>query len=139
VPIRLRLALFCALSTAALIAIGGYLFLQVFSSDLIRSVDAGLSARATTFAETVAGGEAFAFPDQRIEGLAPSEDSLAQLIAPTGEVVESSPGMSDNSLLSPAELKRARHDQVWLTGSAGSVRWARLLALPAHRGPAIWW
>jgi len=100
-PIRLRLALAFALAMAAVLAaVGAFLYFRLGSS-LDESLDAGLQTRAAEVSALAARGDT-----TLAQGLG-DDESFAQVIAPEGQVIDSTPQLSDRPLLEPDELRAA--------------------------------
>jgi two-component system, OmpR family, sensor kinase len=130
-PIRARLGLVAGILVAVLIAgLGAFVYLRL-RADLMEAVDAGLRSRAEALVADegpLPGG-----------GLIEPEEAFAQVLAPDGGVIESSPGLVPGPLLSASEL----------AGLAGPTFFdldvetieervpARLLAVPTSRGPIV--
>jgi heavy metal sensor kinase len=97
-PIRARLTLVSAgLMAVVLAAAGAFLYVRL-RSDLLHAVDAGLRSRAQTLAPSAdregLGGGVLVEPDE----------SFAQILGASGEVLESSPGLRDGPLLPPGDV-----------------------------------
>ncbi|HEY2939254.1 MAG TPA: ATP-binding protein [Gaiellaceae bacterium] len=121
-PIRLRLTLAFAVAMAAVLAATGlFLYLRVGSA-LDRTIDQSLRQRADDIATLVRQG------DSR---LAARGEGLAQVLEPSGSVVDSTRGLG-HPLLDAAELSRATRTRLEIRsrGVPGSDEPARLLATP---------
>jgi two-component system, OmpR family, sensor kinase len=105
-PIRLRLTVAFAAAMALVLAASGlFLYLRVGAA-LDRTIDHGLAGRADDLAILVRG----AGPGLRQAGgdrLVEQEESFAQVLAPNGAVLDSTPGHGERRLLSGPELARA--------------------------------
>ncbi|HET6795080.1 MAG TPA: hypothetical protein VFH45_11585, partial [Acidimicrobiales bacterium] len=132
-PIRVRLALLFALGTAALVSVGGTVFVRALSRSLNTSVLTGLQARAVAIAEDVfVGGPGIPIPANRSgpAGLI-EQDEVAQVVDPRGLVLGDSGPRARQVLVTPAELTRASHRQVVVTRSVpGFDSPLLLLAVP---------
>jgi two-component system OmpR family sensor kinase len=105
-PIRLRLTLaFAAAMAAVLVAAGLFLYLRLGAA-LDRTIDRSLLGRADDVTALVraAGSGLRQAPGSR---LVDQEESFAQVLAPDGVVLDSTPGLRDRRLLSGPELARA--------------------------------
>jgi two-component system, OmpR family, sensor kinase len=118
--LRLRLTLAFAVAMALLLAAAGAFLYVRLGSALDEQIDSTLRTRADDIAALVRGGSPLAGA-----GLAESDESFAQVLAPGGEVRDARPGAGESSLLRPDELARARHGT--LVVERGGMR---LLAAP---------
>jgi heavy metal sensor kinase len=138
VPIRLRLAILCALATAGIIAVGSILFVHSLASSLRASVDSGLSSRAATLSQTVSGatgGIDYERPGH-IKLLRP-RDLIAQVIDPEGVVVESSQLAGSAPLVDRHTQLAASKNAQYRTFARHSHRF-RVLATYAPRRDGVW-
>jgi two-component system OmpR family sensor kinase len=110
-PIRLRLTVAFAAAMALVLAASGlFLYLRVGAA-LDSTIDQGLEGRADDVAVLVRGaGPGLA--DARGRRLAEQEESFAQVLAPNGAVLDSSPGLGERQLLTGPELARAARETV---------------------------
>src|SRR4051794_26597967 len=102
-PLRLRLTLFFGVGTAVLlVGLGTYGYLQV-TADLLASVDAGLRSRAQALASSI--GHSDEPSGELDEGrlIAPDE-AFAQVLDQTGRIVLASSAVSNEPLLTAAEI-----------------------------------
>jgi signal transduction histidine kinase len=133
-PVRLRLTLaFAGVMAVVLGAIGAFVYLRL-ESDLDESVDQGLASRAQeTSALLRASGTGLAESDA---ALIERDESFAQVLSPSGTVIDSTPQLGDEPVLGPADLGRAVEEPVFVErdGVPGVEGTARLLAAPADRG-----
>jgi two-component system OmpR family sensor kinase len=132
-PIRIRLTLVFALAMAMVLAGMGVFVYMGLASALDETIDAGLRTRADDIAALVSQSESGL---QESEGtrLAESGQGLAQVLGPSGAVVDSTPNLGPEPLLSPMELSQGARGTIKLerksvSGVEGS---ARLLATPVH-------
>jgi two-component system OmpR family sensor kinase len=105
-PIRLRLTLaFAAAMAVVLVAAGLFLYLRLGAA-LDRTIDRSLLGRADDVTALVraAGSGLRQAPGSR---LVEQKESFAQVLAPDGAVLDSTPGLRDRRLLSGPELARA--------------------------------
>jgi signal transduction histidine kinase len=128
--IRLRLTLvFAAVIAVVLAGTGFFVFLQ-FRNDVDTAVDSGLRSRADELSAVVRREEtSLAAHEQHLVGKA---DSFAEVLAPNGEVLDSSAVIGAVNLLEPDQLRAAAHGPTFLTrGDLPSLDGdARLLAAP---------
>ncbi len=111
-----------------LAATGAFLYLR-FQSDLNATIDSGLRSRADELAAEIR--QAVAEGDQRLVG---RSDAFAEVLSADGRVLDSSPVVGAQVLLTPAELRRALRgpllvDRDSIAGMGDGS--ARLLAVPA--------
>jgi two-component system OmpR family sensor kinase len=126
-PIRLRLALAFALAMAVVLAaMSAFLYFRLGSS-LDESVDQGLQTRAAELSALAARGDT-----SLDQGLGDDEAS-AQVLDPTGRVIDATPQLGDRPLLEPGELSEATQGEVRLERNG-----TRLLATPVDaRGETL--
>jgi signal transduction histidine kinase len=99
-PIRLRLALAFAVGMAVVLAcLGAFLYVRL-GTDLLASIDLGLRSRAQIVEAGVGGGS---FADQST-GLSDPDEAFAQVLGPSGAILESSPEVVDAPLVGPEDL-----------------------------------
>ena len=133
-PIRLRLALFFAAGAAVLLtAVAGFGYLRL-SDGLSQDLDRELRQRAQDLIVPVSR------PGTSLEGLAGTGfvergESFAEVVAPSGRLVQSTSTLHDRPLLSPAEASRAAAGTITLDRprAPGLDEPARLLATPFTR------
>jgi two-component system OmpR family sensor kinase len=127
-PIRARLTLVSGgLVAALLVALGAFLYARL-QADLLEAVDAGLQSRAGALLEALDGGS---LPEGG--GLIEPEEAFAQLLGSDGRVLESSPGLGGEPLLTQAavtDLAEARFFDTEARTLEETVP-ARLLAVPS--------
>lgn len=112
-----------------LAGVGLFLYLRL-GAELDKTIDEGLRSRA---------GDVTALVRQADSGLAESSrsplteqgENLAQILAPSGRIVDSTPALRSRPLLSQAQLQRAARATLLVTSSAGEDP-ARLLATPVR-------
>ena len=134
-PIRLRLTLAFALVMAVVLtATGLFLYLR-FRSDLDRAINQGLSSRAEAVAALVRqsdGGR-----DEGGQGLlSQQEEGFAQVIRPSGRVIDATPTVRGFSTLNPSQLTEAKKDELTVNrGPIGRLEEpSRLRASPVNSG-----
>ncbi|MDQ6933723.1 MAG: ATP-binding protein [Actinomycetota bacterium] len=130
--LRVRLSLVVAVAVAALVALGGSLFLNQLRAGLDAALDSGLRARADAMLQRQEADGGANFQDPGAGGLLPPKEALAQVVDGRGAVVDSSEGAAGGPLLTPQQLSRARRGPLSVTseGTGGGVR---LLAVPVPR------
>jgi heavy metal sensor kinase len=132
-PIRLRLtAAFAAVMTVVLAATGMFLYVRM-GHELDRTIDQGLRSRA---------GDVSALVKQADSGLASAGrsplteqgENLAQIVDSRGAVVDAPPPLRNHSLLTSAELARARSSTIVVDHEEGPRGGdpIRLLATPVR-------
>ena len=125
-PIRARLTLAFALAMAAVLA-GTGLFLHVrLGSALDRTIDQGLRARAADVAALVEQADTGLREAGYLRG---PDNGFAQVIAAQGTVVDATPGLASQPLLTGIQLERARRGERFVASEIGDEQ-VRLLALP---------
>ena len=101
-PLRVRLTAIFALGMAVVLAgFGAFVYMRL-GRDLLASVDLGLRAHAQVVGDRVQRG-AGGLGSGR--ALIDPDESFAQVLDPSGTVVEASSDLSEISLLSPAEIR----------------------------------
>src|SRR5919106_6509865 len=118
-PIRLRLALAFALAMAVVLAaMGAFLYFRLGSS-LDESVDQSLQTRAAELSALAVRG------DTSLDQGLGDDETFAQVLDQTGQVIDATPQLGDRPLLEPGELSEAAQRTVML--ERGGMR---LLAAP---------
>jgi signal transduction histidine kinase len=122
--IRIRLTLAFAVAMATVLAVTGlFLYLRLGSS-LDHAIDQGLRARAADVTSLVQQA------DLRGTSSLPGPNSgFAQVIGAGGAVVDATPGLTPQPLLTHAQLARAQAGPSFFVRNIGSDR-VRLLAVP---------
>jgi two-component system OmpR family sensor kinase len=116
---------------SVLAATGFFVFLQ-FQHEADNTVDAGLRSRADELAAVVRqSGSNLAAGRQRLVG---RTESFAEVLEPSGAVVDSSPAIGDADLLDPRQLRAATHGPVLVDRGPlpGLDEGSRLLAIPVR-------
>lgn len=125
-PIRFRVTLiFAGVMTIVLGGVGLFLYLRL-GAELDRAIENGLRSRA---------GDVAALVSQADPGLARSSrsllteqgENLAQILTASGRVIDSTPALGDDALLSSDEVRRALSGTVLATEPSGEGL-ARVLA-----------
>jgi signal transduction histidine kinase len=131
-PIRLRLAVVFALAMAAVLGGAGLFVYERVATDLDHALDQELRARSQDLSALVRrGGSLAATRGSLVE----RGESFAELLAADGRVVDATAPIGSAVLLTPDELRRARHGAVFADRATvpGLDEPARLLALPVRR------
>src|SRR5580693_4559805 len=135
-PIRIRLALVLALATALAFAIGGWLFVGALSDNLRQSLLSELHARADAVSQQLQNGAPGVGKTTPSGGpdLSDSQD-VTQVLDQHGRVLASSGLAANTSLLSPADVQRARHGPIVLEATPpGSTADSLIVAEQASDG-----
>ena len=130
-PIRLRLtAAFAVAMTVVLAATGLFLYLRLAAS-LDQAINDGLRTRADDVAALVRQSDS-GLREGGDPALAEQGESFAQVLTPTGALVDTTPQLGGKPLLSPAEVGRASQRPIFLDRRSvpGVDDAARLLAAP---------
>ncbi|HEY3051342.1 MAG TPA: ATP-binding protein, partial [Gaiellaceae bacterium] len=129
IPIRIRLTLFFALASAIVLAAVGLFVYQRVATDLDRSFDQDLRSRARDLSALVLRDGALSTTG--------GSGTFAQLLTPTGRVVDATPKLRAKALLSPSELARAGRKATFLgrrsVPGLEKDESARVIALPLNR------
>jgi heavy metal sensor kinase len=133
-PIRLRLTLVFALAMALVLAGVGWLVYAHVASDLKGSLDQQLRSRAQDVSALVRRDGSL---ESTGGALVEHGESFAELLAPTGTVLDATHPIGRVALLTPAQLAGARTRMVLADRDSvpGLNEKARMLALPVRRGP----
>ncbi len=143
-PIRLRLAVVVAVVSAALLGLGGFVFVGTLGHSLVSSLDARLTRRARSATKALGyGGQAgYRRPtDGDHVGFARrlaahQGGQLVQAVSPSGHLVDLTG--TGKLLLSPSQLASARRRRSYFDSVlSGSTTPLRLLAAPVA-SPAGW-
>jgi signal transduction histidine kinase len=133
-PIRVRVTAAFAVAMAVVLAVSGlYLYVRL-ESHLRTSLDLELRLRSqdlAAFAGRPGGSLAHDVGGRFIE----RAESYAELVTPSGSVLDATPPLGSEPLLSPAELRRARRQAFYLDEPSvpGLNEGSRLLAAPLTR------
>jgi heavy metal sensor kinase len=136
-PIRLRVTAAFALAMAVVLAASGlYLYLRL-DSHLEAALDGDLRLRAQDLATLVSQPSATLSHDGGGRFIERGE-SYAQLLSPTGRVLDATKPLRGSPLLSPAELRRAKRQPIYVDKPSvpGLNEGSRLLATTATRSGA---
>jgi two-component system OmpR family sensor kinase len=124
-PIRLRLAAAFAAAAAVLFALGGWLFLGSLASAQLKGIDSQLAAQL---------GQASRYLGQAGSAAPGPGEYLIQVIDPAGRVRGASQDTGTVPLLAPADLARARRQQISVTRAVGEEG-TRVTAAPLAGRP----
>jgi signal transduction histidine kinase len=128
VPLRIKLTLAFAGVMAVLLTAAGFALSLLVARNLDRAIDAGLAARAGDAAALVAG-------EVRPGRLQESGETYAQVIGPSGTVLDTTTRAGSRPLLSAAELEKADGGPVVVDRATGRDEAAvRLYARPVRTG-----
>lgn len=139
IPIRWRLTVtFAAVMAVVIVGIGLLLYAR-FESELNRTIDDGVRARVDAIVTLVAQQRDATLNADGVQRLLAGEDGFVQIVRPTGVVVASTPQVRRVTLLSPAELARARQGVVMVTRHplTNIAKRARIAAKPAAGGRLV--
>ncbi len=130
-PIRLRVTLaFAGVMAIVFVAVGLFLYLRL-GSQLDESLETALRSRATEVSALArdAGGQ---LSGSDSDPLVEQDESFAQILTPTGRIVDSTGQLGDTVVLDSAELDRATQEATFVDASdvPGIEGDARLLATP---------
>src|SRR4051812_12086223 len=136
-PIRLRLTLAFALVMAVVLgATGAFVYLRM-QSELNSSINQGLRTRASDLVALVRQSDE-ALAEAGHSPLTERGENVAQILSPSGAVVDSTPRFRTRALLAPEELRRAFGrtvivDRAHVRGFDAPVRFLGALARSPHR------
>jgi signal transduction histidine kinase len=130
-PIRIRLTIAFAVVMAVVLGAAGAILYVQFQRDLDGELDAALKAQATDIRALVEAGSGPGV-------VASSSERLAQIYAPDGRVLSSTPAAARLRLLTPAQVRQAARAPVRIDRISLSGKDARVRALPTrHRGLTV--
>jgi signal transduction histidine kinase len=134
-PIRLRLTLAAFLGAVVLSSAGGFVFLHQLRNGLHASVDSSLRTRADALVQKVQDtGTNLDFQDAGSTPLLDASESIAQVVAPDGRLVDSSQAAGSTLAISGNALAAARRGTAYPEGVlAGDTHSTRFLATPVRR------
>jgi two-component system OmpR family sensor kinase len=127
--LRTRLTLVFAGAMAVVLAATGFVLLNRLASSLDHAIDQGLHARAADVTALVQQADTGLSSSRRS---ATQSGGFAQVLNAKGGVFDETPGLDHESLLTPAQLRRARHSSVLVPRSGDGSEAVRLLALPVR-------
>src|SRR5437870_3274930 len=134
-PMRLRVTGAFALSMAAVLTVSGLFLYARLSSHLSAALDRDLRLRSQDLAALVSQPQTSLSQDSRGR-LVEHGENYAELISPSGRVVESTEPLGTVSLLSHRDLQRAVRSSIYLDKPPvpGLDEGSRLLASTVTRG-----
>jgi two-component system, OmpR family, sensor kinase len=140
IPIRLRVTLaFTAATAVVLVAIGFFLYNRL-EARLDESVDNGLRSRAGEVAALASGSERNLGASHEAS-LIESTESFAQVLNPSGRILDTTPQLRDRPVLSRDQVAEVAAGPIFFerSGLPGIDATARLLAAPVKtaEGPLI--
>jgi heavy metal sensor kinase len=124
IPIRIRLTLVFAVAMAIVLAAVGLFVYTRVASDLDRAFDKDLRSRGQALSALVQRGGSI--------GVTGTEDTFAELVTQRGDVVDSTPGLHGQQLLSPEQLGAQDAKFFDLARIPGQDESGRVLALPVR-------
>jgi heavy metal sensor kinase len=129
-PIRVRLTLAFALAMAVVLVATGLFLYNRLADSLDQAVDEGLTARAAETLPALQAGETTPAFAAGVD----ADERFAQLLAPDGRVVEETPTLGSEPLLTTDELARATRGEITteIDSASGVSGRARLLAAPVQ-------
>ncbi|MFE2212621.1 ATP-binding protein [Streptomyces canus] len=128
--VRLRLTLaFCLAMAVVLTALGAFLYTRM-GTELTRSVDLDLRARAAITVSSLAQRERAPLDAGR--GLIDPDESFGQILTPHGDVVETTPAVAAAPMLPPSTTRTVTKPVFLSRHVVGIDDPARLLALPVR-------
>jgi two-component system, OmpR family, sensor kinase len=128
IPIRLRLTLASAAAAGVVLTLAGVYVYDRFQSQLDTSIDQTLRLRAADVANLAEQADsAMAEAETVAVGTGPP---LAQLLTPTGSVIDATRGARSLKLVSPATLRRARASTTFVERLQSAHGDVRVLATP---------
>jgi two-component system, OmpR family, sensor kinase len=131
VPIRLRVTLVFTVAMAlVLAAVGLFLYLRL-EAQLDESIDNGLRSRAGEVSTLAAASET-GLKRSHKASLIEQDESFAQVLTEDGRLIDSTPQLGSQSVLTPTELAKASASPIYFerSGLPGIETTARLLAAP---------
>ncbi|HVC84243.1 MAG TPA: ATP-binding protein [Solirubrobacteraceae bacterium] len=132
-PIRLRVNLAFALVLAVVLAgTGAFLDLR-FAAEMKSAIDQSLRSRAGDVIALVGQADS-GLRQAGAVGLSTRARDFAQVLAPTGQIVDSSPQTAGHAVLSASRLPRPNAPGTFIEQAAvaGLVGRVRMLAVPVH-------
>lgn len=126
-PIRLRVALVFVIALAIALILGGWLFLNRLSAAMTNSTDSALAARLSQ-ADRYLRADGMP-PSAVVDGSPVPGEFVVQIIDQSRQVRGASADAGTRPLLSPGQLRQARHGEIALTRSIDEES-ERLLAAP---------
>ena len=136
IPIRVRLTLVFAATMAVVLAAMGVFVYSVVASDLSDALDRELRSRAQDLSALVARNGSL---ERTGSPFVEQGEAFAELVSPDGQVLDATPTIGTNRLLSAGELERAARGPTFVNRPSvpGLDEPARLLAVPVGRGVLV--
>jgi heavy metal sensor kinase len=136
VPIRLRLTLVFTAAMAVVLAAMGIFVYSLVASDLSDALDRELRSRAQDLSALVARNGSL---ERTGSPFVEHGEAFAELVGEDGRVLDSTPTIGRQRLLSTRELERATQGPTFVDRSSvpGLDEPARLLAVPVDRGVLV--
>src|SRR5262245_38754747 len=133
-PIRIRITAAFAVAMAAVLAASGLFLYLRLGSHLATALDRELEVRAQDLGALV--GQTRSSLSRDRAGLVEPGESYAQLLAPSGRVLDATRPIRRASLLTPAELPAARRSSTYLDRASipGLDEPSRMLVTTVRRG-----
>ena len=128
-PLRARLTLIFASAMAVVLAATGFLLYNHLSASLDRTLDQSLRARAADVAALVTQADT-GLSDSPPGSYGGPGSGFAQVLDSRGRVFDQTPGLPRASLLSTAQLNRARRATLLVRNARSAGDEVRLLASP---------
>jgi heavy metal sensor kinase len=131
--IRWRVTLvFAGVMAVVLGATGVFIYLR-FASELDRTINASLHSRASDVTALASEAEP-ELREKHHRGLVDQAESIAEVIDPVGNVLDSTPAVGSSDLLSTAERREAARGALFVDRAAlpGMSAESRLLAVPVR-------
>jgi len=137
VPIRIRLALVFAAAVLLIFGVSGILFERSFRHGVETSLDRGLHTQASTLVRALrdANGGPIGLHDSGSSARVATQDLVAQIMTPTGKVLETTREAGPRRVLGDAEVRVARRRATTTTVRLGAEdEHYRILAVPTFEG-----
>ena len=133
IPLRVRLTLAFAAGMAVVLAgVAAFVYVNL-RDDLLASVDSGLQSRAQVIAANAIRADNSLGGGRRRHLIDPDE-AFAQVLAPSGRIIETTPGVARAPLMSGADLA-ARSEPTFVDRRPRGLESSRLLVVPVrHAG-----
>lgn len=126
VPIRLRLTITFALALAVVLAAAGFLLYNHLSASLDHTLAQSLRARAGDISALVQQADT----GLRDSQLKPRNTGFAQVLDANGRIFDQTPALGQRLLLTPGQLRLARHGTLVIGRARRAGQSVRLLATP---------
>jgi two-component system, OmpR family, sensor kinase len=139
-PIRLRLTLLAAAGSLVFCVVGSIVFVHLLSNSLRDGTDNTLRSSANGIVQFLQASRLGAdLPDPANTGLVNPQQTVAQIITPSGGIRDASDTTSATPIISASELAKARTRTITTSGHlTGLNEDVRILATPMARRDGIW-